>query len=335
MAVRDIFEKMKGERDDYRQVECKPLRERRCVEDGKSLVSLVRTDNRRKGIEEALRLLGGMERVTGLEAGARVLIKPNMNSDDPFPASTHPETIRTVITLLKGMGVRDIRLGDSSGPFWLPTRKTMEKLGIIKLAEAEGVPVHCFDEEEWVKTYPRDAAHWRDGLIMARTIHSEDNVISLPALKTHQYGGIFTLSMKNAVGIVHPKNRGDMHNTPSRMPAMIAEMNLVYSPCLIILDGMECFVTGGPMSGGKGKPRCVIAGDDRVAVDAVGVAVLKSMGAPTILREKTWEHGQIKRGAEIGLGARSADEVKLLTSDLIDDKDSGVFFEDVKEHLRN
>ena len=66
-------------------------------------------------------------------------------------------------------------------------------------------------------------------------------------------------------------------------------------PNLIILDGMKCFISGGPAAGEEREPRCVIVGDDRVAVDAVGVAVLKAMGSQQALGKPTWEHDQIKR----------------------------------------
>ena len=60
----------------------------------------------------------------------------------------------------------------------------------------------------------------------------------------------------------------------------------------------------------------MIAGDDRVAVDAVGVAVLKSLGAnPAIMGKKIFEQEQIARAVELKLGVESADAIDLVTGD--------------------
>ncbi len=60
---------------------------------------------------------------------------------------------------------------------------------------------------------------------------------------------------------------------------MIAEINLGYRPQLIVLDGVEAFVDGGPSTGKKVEADVFVGGTDRVAVDAVGVAILKDLGS--------------------------------------------------------
>ncbi len=51
---------------------------------------------------------------------------------------------------------------------------------------------------------------------------------------------------------------------------MIAELNTGYRPNLIVLDGVAAFTDGGPSRGELKAGNVMIAGDDRVAVDAVG-----------------------------------------------------------------
>jgi uncharacterized protein (DUF362 family) len=58
---------------------------------------------------------------------------------------------------------------------------------------------------------------------------------------------------------------------------MSAELNLLYRP-VVLLDGLEAFVRGGPEAGTRVAPGVIIAGTERVALDAVGVAVLRLMG---------------------------------------------------------
>ncbi|RMG05587.1 MAG: DUF362 domain-containing protein, partial [Nitrospirae bacterium] len=73
------------------------------------LVSLVKTQNRREGIKRAVSLLD-----ENPLKGKEVLIKPNLNTSDPFPGSSHPETIEALIELVWEMGAKTVSLGDRS-----------------------------------------------------------------------------------------------------------------------------------------------------------------------------------------------------------------------------
>ena len=97
---------------------------------------------------------------------------------------------------------------------------------------------------------------------------------------------------------------------------MIAELNTGYRPQLVILDGVSAFTDGGPSRGELKAGNVIIAGDDRVAVDAVGIAVLKELGANRAIMDRgIWEQEQIVRAVELGLGAPGADAVELVTGD--------------------
>jgi uncharacterized protein (DUF362 family) len=48
---------------------------------------------------------------------------------------------------------------------------------------------------------------------------------------------------------------------------------------LIVLDGIEAFTDQGTMIGTRKRADVILAGTDRVAIDAVGVALLKSLGS--------------------------------------------------------
>jgi uncharacterized protein (DUF362 family) len=111
---------------------------------------------------------------------------------------------------------------------------------------------------------------------------------------------------------------------------MIAEINTAYTPDLIVMDGVEAFVDGGPHVGTRVKADVMLACNDRVAIDAVGVAILRLLGTtPEVSRGKIFEQDQIARAAELGLGVTSADQIKLVTGD----KDSADYAKKVKEVL--
>ena len=96
-----------------------------------------------------------------------------------------------------------------------------------------------------------------------------------------------------------------MHASPD-MRRMIAELNTGYRPNLIVLDGVAAFTDGGPSTGELKAGNVMIAGDDRVAVDAVGVAMLKSLGAnQAIMSRRIFEQEQIARAVELKLGVTS------------------------------
>lgn len=331
---REIFRKVASKANGAPLVECKPLRENKYAHDDRSIVALIRTDNRVEGVKKALEIIGGIK--PAIESFEDyILIKPNCNSHDPFPASTHPETLRVIIEeLLKADVPKEkIVIGDMSGPAWLPTRETMKLNGILNVAREYGIKVSFFEEEEWVKVKPEKASLWPNGFRIAKTVYNASRVISLPCLKTHQFGGVFTLSLKNSVGIINPADRSYLHNSP-KMRELIAEINLAYTADLIVLDGIKCFISGGPAIGEEAEPGVIIAGGDRVAIDAVGVAILKYFNAKDIAHKKVHEHEQIRRAYEIELGKMKTDEIELRALNLTDDEKFNQLIEFIEEELK-
>jgi uncharacterized protein (DUF362 family) len=140
--------------------------------------------------------------------------------------------------------------------------------------------------------------------------------VSTCCLKTHGFGGVFTMSLKLSVGLTPKPIRRTMHRSPE-MRRMIAELNAGYRPRLIVLDGVSAFTDGGPSRGTLKAGNVMIAGDDRVAVDAVGLAVLKDLGSnDAIMGRRIFEQEQIARAVELNLGARSSAEIELVAADV-------------------
>jgi uncharacterized protein (DUF362 family) len=97
---------------------------------------------------------------------------------------------------------------------------------------------------------------------------------------------------------------------------MIAEINEPFKPNFVIMDGVEAFVDGGPATGKKAKGNVFWASTDRVAIDAVGVAILKSLGSnENIMGRKIFEQEQIARAVELGLGAFSPSAIEVIPAD--------------------
>ncbi|HBA27433.1 MAG TPA: hypothetical protein DCY98_08605 [Nitrospinae bacterium] len=141
-------------------------------------------------------------------------------------------------------------------------------------------------------------------------------IVTTCCLKTHGYGGVFTMSLKLSVGITNKKNMHELHTSFLSMRKMIAEINQAYIPSLIIMDGIEAFVDGGPMSGTKKRADVIVAGTDRVAIDAIGLAILKELGSnKAIMKTRIFEQEQIHRAVELGLGVAGPEGIEILTDD--------------------
>ncbi len=279
----------------------------------KSQVFLLKTTDRKEGIPKLLKQFD-------LESFAdkTVAIKANYNSADPYPASTHIDTLRAIVETLKTTGAGDITLAERSGMG--DTEQVLEQTGVFALSRELGfsaVVLDYLEREGWVKV-EQDETHWLRGFYIAKVFHDADKVVQTCCLKTHRFGGHFTLSLKNSVGLVAKDVRGrvydymwELHGSPFQRQ-MIAEINNYYHLDWVLMDGIKAFVTGGPERGTVVEPDLLLASQDRVAIDAVGVAILKMYGAKGKVGEAdVFEQDQLKRAAELGFGVKSADEIVL------------------------
>lgn len=278
--------------------------------ENKTRVALVKTQGRKTGVKEVLRLLD-IPPMTG----KKIFIKPNFNTAEPFPASTHNDTLAALVQGIKDGGAAAITVGERSGP--PPTIKVLEEKGISDLAKELGFEIINFEDlkdSDWVHCNP-PGNHWSEGFYIPRPVAEAEYLISTCCLKTHQYGGVFTLSLKLSVGVTPKKLMGELHRSPNQRK-MIAEINAAYTPRLIVMDGLEAFVDGGPSAGKKAQADVFIGGTDRIAVDAVGVAILKELGSnDAIMNTRIFDQEQIKRAVELGLGISGPQGIEFVAPD--------------------
>jgi uncharacterized protein (DUF362 family) len=274
-------------------------------------VALVRTQDRAQGIAAAMKLISFSS-----PKGKKVLIKPNFNTADPTPGSTHNDTIRKLVQEMKAQGALKLSVGDSCGPG--DTKAVMEKKGLPALAQELGFDIINFEElpaDGWAQFNP-PGNHWKNGFSVAKPVVEAEFLLWTCCLKTHQYGGVHSMSLKLAVGVTNKDIRMGMHSDSINIRKMIAEINTAFTPQLIVMDGVDIFVDGGPMAGKLVNAGVIVAGTDRIAVDAVGLAILKHHGSnDAIMSKKIFEQEQIARAVEIGLGVQSPDKIEIVTGD--------------------
>jgi len=305
------------------------------VDQSAGRVALVRTRDRVAGMRRAVELLGIRP-----AAGKHVLLKPNLNSADPPPGSTDTAMLRELLVLLNDMGASAITLADRSGMG--NTTAVMQAKGLPDLAEELGLDLIALDtlpESDFTLITDADF-HWPQGFAVPRLLLEAECVIQTCCLKTHRYGGHFTMSLKNSVGLVPGTPSGtafvgshnymrDLHDSPHQR-LMIAEINAAYRPDLIVMDGVEAFVQGGPATGTRAPTEVMLASTDRIAIDAVGVALLRMHGTtPEVSRGRIFEQEQIARAVELGLGIDAPDKIELITAD----PQSAAYADDIRRTL--
>src|SRR3990170_7296533 len=191
-------------------------------------VALVKTDDHRDGVLRALRLVEPL----ALQ-GKSVIIKPNLNSSHRFPASTHEDTLQTLIEVCRAGGAREITVPDRAGMG--DTQRVIREKGLDRLAADLGVKVVALETlpaPEWTRR-AIPGGHWQRDVLFPNLIERADVIISTCCLKTHRFGGQFTMSLKNSVGMVARQGPDgydymrELHGS-ARQRTLIAEINALY-----------------------------------------------------------------------------------------------------------
>jgi uncharacterized protein (DUF362 family) len=252
--------------------------------------------------------------------GKKIALKANFNSADPFPASTHIETLQVIVKGLKSTAPSEMALAERSGMGL--TNQVLTETGVMKMSKQLSFKVVDLDdssEDKWIRVKPEPGFHWQHGFWICKLFKEADKIVQTCCLKTHRFGGHFTMSLKNSIGLIGrygPRDgnnyMADLHNSKYQR-LMISEVNSVYRTDLIIMDATEAFVKGGPEYGSLVSPQLMLAARDRVDLDAVGVTILRSYGTTDEVSEgKIFEQQQIARGAELGVGVQSTSKIQLV-----------------------
>lgn len=294
------------------------------AEGNKSLVSIVSVTkldrDLKSDIRKAVKQIGGFDKA--LKKTDKILIKPNMNTADPWPGGgTDPEFLDALIKVLQDEGYTNLTVGDTCGP-WGPTERVIRKVGYDTVCRTNGVKLNDWDKMQWMNIKNEKAEFLGkfgggDGTVgYPADLREYDKIIYTPVMKTHFLGHI-TMSMKLSVGILHRADRGaHLHNFNHLFVGQqAAEINLPFRPDLIIMDGRRSFISGGPSHGELVKPGFIVASGDQVANDVTGIKILQEWYPRTQnkITMDAWHVNQIAQAVKVGVGyAKSDDDVKLV-----------------------
>lgn len=252
-------------------------------------------ENLREAILEAVNLIGGFKKF--IKSGDVVLLKPNFNTADPFPASSDPEFIKTVVELVYDCGAKMVVIGDSS-TMSLNTRKVMEDIGIFDLEKMKQPPrIYVFEERKWVKKEIPEGKYLKT-VSVTDFLNRADKLILLPCLKTHSLAQL-TGALKLSVGFMKPSERVSLHLR--HLQEKIADLNKIIHPNLIIMDARKCFINRGPSEGEVRQPDLILASTGRVAIDVEGIKIIQSFKDNSLEGVDPEQLAQIKRAIELGI----------------------------------
>ncbi|MFH1269711.1 MAG: DUF362 domain-containing protein, partial [Candidatus Omnitrophota bacterium] len=233
-----------------------------------STVSIVRCRDYEPGrvleaTRKALDLLGGISAF--IPAGSRVLVKPNllMSKEPESGIDTHPEVVRAVIKILKGINC-SIFLGDGPstwGKYLENPDEVYEKSGMKRVCREEGVELVYFENKCWKRNLP--LATWLDKC---------DRVVNLPKFKTHDLM-VLTGAIKNLFGFVWKIHKTELHKKHYCVDDFAGVLVDIYEevrPSLTVIDGIVAMEGDGPGTSGKLRSAGLLfAGKDCVALDSI------------------------------------------------------------------
>ncbi len=265
------------------------------------VVSIAKIRNGRidMAVESAIELLGGMAALT--RGKDQIMLKPNLTnatSED----TTHPEVIRTLVTLMKTAG-KSVLIGEGSAgargfnvidheicrtnkaEILEPMQQfVFDELGYSELSKSLDAPLVNLHSGE-IAQVDVPNAFVCDELSLCRSLTDVDLLCSVPKMKTHQLATV-TLGMKNLLGLlpgtVYHSIRRDIHERtsvidPSGTAAVIVDLLKAMPPGLVVVDGSMAMEGQGPSistGGALVKMDLIIAGTNALATDMVTAHVM-------------------------------------------------------------
>ena len=232
-----------------------------------------------EAVRRAVDSLGGISAF--IPAKSSVLVKPNLLMASPPEAAivTHPEVVRSVIKLLKGINC-SIYVGDGPSVWGNEAGKedeVYEKSGIRRVCEEEGAALVKFENKRWRKKFP--LAAWLDKC---------DCVVNIPKFKTHSLT-LLTGAIKNLFGFVWKTHKVELHKKyfdAADFCKMLVDVYEEVKPALTVVDGITIIEGDGPGTSGKARRAgLLLAGRDCVALDSV-LAFIMGLKPEDILTTK-------------------------------------------------
>jgi uncharacterized protein (DUF362 family) len=164
--------------------------------------------------------LSASDNLSWLREGDIVLLKPALNSPDPYPATTHPLAIEVISRLLTEHGAKVI-IGDQSGiehvlhdPGGVIRGSSRANFIRSGMGSKDDLRFVSFEDEGWDTGFfhyrSENTRSWPYGFFISEWARKADHIIVLPRVSTHSQAGA-TLGLKCMVGMLREDSRMEFH----------------------------------------------------------------------------------------------------------------------------
>ena len=271
-------------------------------------IGVVKGDDYLANAKKAVELLGGIEKF--VPKNAKVALLPNPQSSNPG-THTNPAILRAVIQMCKAAGAKEIACLT-----WLPV-KYWNNTGLKQVIDDEKIQLSLTpmkDPSFFTPVPIPNGVVLKEAQVMKK-FFNYDLLINIPITKEHS-GNNFTGTMKNLMALTAPATNQLFHkkdwktniDSIKHMEQCIADLNTVIDPALFIVDATEFIIENGPFGPGKLlKPQKVVAGTDRVAIDAYCATLFGYKPNDIVAIARAHEHGI----GEIDLSKVAIKEIQL------------------------
>ncbi len=221
-------------------------------------IAVVEGENLKAQVQEAIRLLGGIQRF--VRRGDRVVVLPNPQGTGRG-VTTNPDMVAETIRLCLGAGASSVSVSSRHG------QEDWRGTGVIEKVESSGGRMKYPDSErDWVPI-PIPKARVLKEVKVIREALQADVLINMPIFKQHNYTRT-TGCLKNLIGTLDDCwsfHKGDLY-----LHQAIVDLASVFSPALCLVDATTILTQGGPFGPGRvTHPKKVYAGRDMVGLDAL------------------------------------------------------------------
>ncbi|MFX1258363.1 MAG: DUF362 domain-containing protein [Promethearchaeota archaeon] len=235
-------------------------------------VYVIKRENRelvQEVVLRALRTISLKKIVSKIEE--KILINPNWVTSDHSDTGnvTSTDVLEGIIIyLLKDAKIPSDKIIVADGGTYGVCESVMKLNDVFRLEEY-GVKVMDLNSDERINDIKIPNPFALKSVNVAKTVMDASCIISVPSLKTHRMATT-TLSMKNIMGVILPK--GIMHSKIHQKIADLVSL-LRFKMKFQIIDGI-IGSSGSELGGTPIKMDLIIAGEDPVAVDRVGSAII-------------------------------------------------------------
>ena len=310
-------------------------------------VAVVQNDNIQNAVEEAIHLLGGIEKFVSL--GNKVVIKPNLVfALPPFTGfTTDYPVVQAILQLCQKMKIRGVTIAEGSGG--IDTDLAFRCGGYPELAKRFGAKLVDLNESPTKKVVVPDG-HVVKTLRVPKIILECDVLINVPKLKLYKripgQPDWVSLAVKNLLGTLprrgkyfskqppkmavpvsrdfwatdgrfhHPEYkqwwspRGEKRRIHSNLAQGLVDVHKVIKPTLNIVDAGIVSDEVNMTQERVGEPfalNTILASEDPLALDCIATKI-GGINPATI--------SHLKRASERGIGESDYDRIQLLGTPL-------------------